>query len=163
MLQKQKITPNLWFDDNAEEAASFYVSIFDNSQILRVARYTDVGPGTPGSVMTVEFEIEGQTFVGINGGPVFKFNEAVSFHINCESQEEIDCFWDKLTPGGQIVHCGWLRDKFGLAWQVNYSGLADMVADKDTDKANRVMQAMLQMIKVDVAALQRAYEGEAVG
>ncbi|WP_274425867.1 VOC family protein [Chelativorans sp. YIM 93263] len=160
MLEKQKITPHLWFDDNAEEAANFYVSVFENARILDIGRYTDVGPGTPGSVVTVAFELEGQKFVGINGGPHFKFNEAVSFFVSCDTQEEIDRFWDALTPGGEIQQCGWLKDKFGLAWQINYSGLSDLIQDSNREKASRAMQAMLQMKKIDIGELRAAYDGQ---
>lgn len=159
MLNRQKIIPHLWFDDNAEEAADFYTSLFDNSRILKVARYTDAGPGEPGSVVTVEFQLEGMNFVGINGGPHFQFNEAVSFFVSCDTQEEIDRFWDALTPGGKVQQCGWLTDKFGLVWQINYSGIAEMVGDQDREKATRAMEAMLQMKKVDIAQLKAAYAG----
>lgn len=159
MLERQKITPHLWFDSNAEEAVDFYVSLFDNSRILRVARYGEAGPGTPGTVMVVEFELEGQRFVAINGGPHITFNEAVSFLVNCDTQEEIDRLWDTLTDGGQIQQCGWLKDRFGLSWQVNYAGLSDMMTDEDADKSARAMRAMLQMKKIDIAALKQAHEG----
>lgn len=159
MLERQKITPHLWFDSNAEEAVDFYVSLFDNSRILRVARYGEAGPGTPGTVMVVEFELEGQRFVAINGGPHITFNEAVSFLVNCDTQEEIDRLWDALTDGGQIQQCGWLKDRFGLSWQVNYAGLSDMMTDEDADKSARAMRAMLQMKKIDIAALKQAHEG----
>lgn len=155
----QKITPFLWFDNNAEEAAHFYTSIFKNSKVGKVARYGDAGPGPKGSVMTITFELEGQDYVALNGGPHFKFTEAVSFVINCESQKEIDYYWEKLLAGGgKEQQCGWLKDKFGLSWQVVPTILEEMVQDKDPKKADRVMKAMLQMIKIDIAALKRAYE-----
>ena len=157
----QKITPFLWFDDKAEEAAKFYSSIFKNSKIGKVTRYTEesVGPtGRPaGSVMTVDFELEGQKFVALNGGPIFKFTEAVSFVVNCENQEEVDYFWKKLSDGGEESDCGWLKDKFGLSWQVVPMVLMEMLTDKDTTKAKRVMHAMLQMDKIDIPTLERAY------
>jgi predicted 3-demethylubiquinone-9 3-methyltransferase (glyoxalase superfamily) len=158
----QKITPFLWFDDKAEEAAKFYTSIFKNSKIGKITRYDEeaVGPtGRPaGSVMTVDFELEGQEFVALNGGPMFKFTEATSFVVNCESQEEVDYFWKKLSAGGEESHCGWLKDKFGLSWQVVPTVLIEMLADKNTAKAKRVMHAMLQMGKIDIPALKKAYE-----
>lgn len=158
-----KITPFLWFDDQAEEAANFYVSVFSNSKLGDIARYGEAGEqaaGRPaGSVMTVEFELDGQNFVALNGGPHFKFTEAISLVVNCETQEEVDHFWTKLTEGGQEVQCGWLKDKYGLSWQVVPTIMDEMMKDKDAEKANRVMQAMLQMKKIDIATLQRAYEG----
>lgn len=160
----QKITPFLWFDNNAEEAAKFYTSIFPKSRILATSRYGDAGPGPKGSVMTIKFEIEGQEFVGLNGGPHFKLDEAVSFVINCDTQAEIDNYWEKLLQGGgQPSQCGWLKDKFGLSWQVVPTALGEMVQDKDPEKSNRVMQALLKMIKLDLAELKRAYEGAPVG
>jgi len=157
----QKITPFLWYDDKAEEAANFYVSIFKNSKILSVVRYGDAGPGPKGSVMTVEFELQGQKFVGLNGGPLFKFTEAVSFAINCESQEEVDYFWEKLTAeGGAESQCGWLKDRYGLSWQITPTVLPELLQDKDPGKANRVMQAMMKMVKIDIETLKRAAEGE---
>ena len=157
----QKITPFLGFDDKAEAAAKFYSSSFKNSKIGRITRYTEesVGPtGRPaGSVMTVDFELEGQEFVTLNGGPIFKFTEAVSFVVNCENQEEVDYFWKKLSDGGEESHCGWLKDKFGLSWQVVPMVLMEMLTDKDTAKAKRVMHAMLQMDKIDIPTLERAY------
>jgi predicted 3-demethylubiquinone-9 3-methyltransferase (glyoxalase superfamily) len=156
----QKITPFLWFDKNAEDAAKFYTSIFKNSKIGKVARYGDAGPGPKGSVMTVEFELNGQQFVALNGGPEFKFTEAISFVVNCESQEEIDYFWGKLTAGGQEVQCGWLKDKFGLSWQIVPTAIPKMLTDPDPAKSQRVMKAMLKMIKIDLPTLQRAYDGK---
>ena len=156
-----KISPFLWFDTQAEEAAQFYVSIFKNSRIVNTTRYGDAGPGPKGSVMTVEFELEGQSFIALNGGPQFQFNESVSFSVDCASQEEVDAFWDKLTAdGGAPGPCGWLKDKYGLSWQVNPRILGQLLADPDAAKAKRVMEAMLQMSKIDIPALQRAASGE---
>jgi len=153
----QKISPFLWFDSNAEEAANFYVSIFKDSKILKIARYGEAGPGPAGSVMVVNFQIEGQDFIALNGGPLFKFTEAISFVISCQTQEEVDRYWNKLTAdGGQESQCGWLKDKYGLSWQVTPTILGELLADKDQKKAQRVMQAMLQMKKIDIAALKRA-------
>ncbi len=158
----QKITPFLWFDNQAEEAVNFYTSIFENSKIGSAARYDEEGSkaaGRPkGSVMTVAFQLAGQDFVALNGGPVFKFTEAVSFVVNCESQKEVDHFWEKLSAGGEEVQCGWLKDKFGLSWQVVPTVLSEMLQDKDAQKAKRVMAAMLKMKKIDIAELWRAYE-----
>jgi predicted 3-demethylubiquinone-9 3-methyltransferase (glyoxalase superfamily) len=159
----QKITPFLWFDDQAEEAANFYTSLFKNSKICRIFHHNEEAAektGRPvGSVLTIEFEIEGQKFVALNGGPLFKFNESVSFVINCETQEEVDYFWEKLTAdGGEESACGWLRDKFGLSWQITPTVLIDMLHDSDEEKSGRVMQAMLQMQKIDIKALKDAYE-----
>src|SRR5437879_13884815 len=156
----QKITPFLWFDNQAEEAANFYVSVFKNSKVLSVVRYADTGPGPKGSVMVAEFELQGQKFVGLNGGPLFKFTEAVSFAINCETQEEVDYFWEKLTAdGGQESMCGWLKDKYGLSWQVVPTDLPQLMQSGDAKKSERVMQAILQMKKFDIAKLKEAYEG----
>ena len=155
----QKITPFLWFDNQAEEAMNFYVSIFKNSKAGNVSRYGEAGPGTPGSVLTASFELEGLEFAALNGGPNFKFTEAISFYVNCESQEEVDYFWGKLSEGGEISQCGWLKDKFGLSWQIIPSALPKLLGDPDREKANRVMQAMLQMQKIEIAKLQQAYEG----
>ena len=159
----QKITPFLWFDDQAEEAVKFYTSLFKNSKIGRIFRNTEeVAEKTDrpvGSILTIEFEIEDQKFVALNGGPLFKFNESVSFVINCETQEEVDHFWEKLTAdGGEESACGWLKDKFGLSWQVTPTVLIDMLHDSDQEKSGRVMQAMLQMKKIDIKALKDAYE-----
>jgi len=158
----QKITPFLWFDDKAEEAAKFYTSIFKNSKIGNITRYDEeaTGPtGRPaGSVMTVDFQLGGQEFVALNGGPMFKFTEAISFVVNCENQEEVDYFWSKLSAGGEESRCGWLKDKFGLSWQVVPTVLTEMLTDKDTAKARRVMHAMLQMDKIDIAVLKKAYD-----
>ena len=156
----QKITPFLWFDDNAEEAMNFYVSIFRNSRIVSVTRYGEAGPGAKGSVMTGKFQLDGQEFVALNGGPHFKFTEAVSFVVNCETQEEVDEFWEKLSEGGEKSQCGWLKDKYGLSWQIVPTILFEMLQDKDPEKSQRVMKAMLQMKKLDIPTLKQAYEGE---
>ena len=156
-----KIVPNLWFDTEAEEAAEFYVSVFGgDSRIVSKVNYTEAGPRAEGTVMVVEWELRGQRFVGINGGPEFKFDEAVSFQINCEDQAEIDYFWEALTAdGGREVECGWLRDKYGLAWQVTPTGMDQMFGDPDKERATRAMKAMLGMKKIDIAALQAAADG----
>jgi len=158
----QKITPFLWFDDKAEEAAKFYTSIFKNSKIGNITRYDEeaAGPtGRPaGSAMTVDFQLAGKEFVALNGGPMFKFTEAISFVVNCENQEEVDYFWSKLSAGGEESRCGWLKDKFGLSWQVVPTVLIEMLTDKDTAKAKRVMHAMLQMDKIDIVVLKKAYD-----
>ncbi len=156
----QKITPFLWFDNKAEEAANFYVSIFKNSKILNVARYGDAGPGPKGTVMIAAFELDGQQFIALNGGATFKFTEAVSFVVNCETQKEIDYFWEKLSAGGAESQCGWLKDKFGLSWQIVPTILGELMVDKDPQKSKRVMEAMLQMSKIEIEPLQRAYEGK---
>ncbi|MGP4000032.1 VOC family protein [Streptomyces sp. 8N706] len=153
-------TTCLWFDGQAEEAANHYVSIFKNSKLGRVGRYNDAGPGPTGSVMVVEFEANGQKFVALNGGPEFTFNEAISFQIYCDGQDEVDYYWNKLTEGGEGVACGWLKDKYGVSWQVIPAGLIEMISDPDPEKANRTTEAMLSMTKFDVDALQRAYAGE---
>jgi len=158
----QKITPFLWFDGQAEDAVNCYTSVFKNSKIGRILRYTEEvaenADRPVGSVLTIEFEIEGQKFVALNGGPLFKFNESVSFVVNCETQEEVDYFWEKLTAdGGEESQCGWLKDKFGLSWQVTPTVLIDMLHDEDPEKAERVMKAMLQMQKIDIKALKDAY------
>jgi predicted 3-demethylubiquinone-9 3-methyltransferase (glyoxalase superfamily) len=153
-----KITPFLWFNDNAEEATNFYTSVFKNSKVLKVLRYGDAGPGPKGSVMTTAFELDGQHFVALNGGPHFSFTPAVSFVVNCDTQEEIDYFWDKLGEGGKIMQCGWLSDKFGLSWQIVPPLLPQMLQDPDREKADRVMKAMMQMTKIDIPTLQRAYD-----
>jgi predicted 3-demethylubiquinone-9 3-methyltransferase (glyoxalase superfamily) len=156
----QKITPFLWFDKQAEEAAQFYVSIFKNSKILNVSRYGDAGPGPKGSVMVVNFQIAGQEFTALNGGPLFKFSEAFSFVVNCENQQEVDEYWSKLTSGGgQESQCGWLKDKFGFSWQIVPTALAKLMSDKEPAKASRVMQALLQMKKIDIATLEEAAKG----
>ena len=164
-MKTQKITPFLWFDDNAEEAVKFYVSIFKNSKIGRMTRYGEEGAkvsGRPeGTVMTIAFQLEGQAFAALNGGPHFKFTEAVSFAISCETQEEVDYFWEKLTAdGGQESQCGWLKDKYGLSWQVVPSRAIELLKDQDAAKSQRVMQAIMPMKKIDIATLEKAAEGE---
>ena len=164
-IGKQKITPCLWFDTQAEEAAHFYTAIFKNSRITKVSRYTEAGRDIhgkeAGSVLTVEFELEGQTFTALNGGPHFKFNEAVSFQVMCAGQAEVDYFWQKLSDGGQEGQCGWLKDKFGVSWQVVPQALPQMLTDADSAKRERAMSALMVMKKFDVAALQRAFAGQA--
>jgi len=155
----QKIIPYLWFDDNAEEAVNFYVSVFKNARIGKVLYYGDAGPGPTGKVLTITFEIEGLELVALNGGPQFKFTEAISLFVNCATQAEVDELWAKLSDGGEEQQCGWLKDKYGLSWQIIPQALMDLMQDKDAAKAQRVMQAMLQMRKIDIAALQRAYAG----
>ena len=155
----QKITPFLWFDHQAEEAANFYVSIFKNSKILGVSRYGEAGPGSAGTVLTVTFELDGQEFTALNGGPHFTFTEAISLFVNCETQQEVDELWAKLTAGGAESMCGWLKDKYGLSWQIVPRVLLELMQDKDPVKARRVTEAMLQMRKIDIAKLQQAYEG----
>jgi predicted 3-demethylubiquinone-9 3-methyltransferase (glyoxalase superfamily) len=155
----QKIRPCLWFDDQAEEAARFYVSLFPDSEITNITHY---GPGAPkpeGTVLTVDFRLDGREFIALNGGPEFPLTEAVSFSIDCGSQAEVDRYWEKLTDGGEPSQCGWLKDRYGLSWQVVPSALIEMLRDEDRDKANRVMQAMLQMSKIDIPTLERAYAG----
>ena len=160
----QKITPFLWFNDNAEEAVKFYTSIFKKSKIGKIARYDEAGEkvaGRPaGSVMTIEFEIEGQDFIALNGGPHFKFNEAVSFVVSCKTQTEVDYYWNKLSAGGKEVQCGWLTDKFGLSWQIVPTILGELMSDKDPAKSQRVMEAMLKMVKLDINKLKAAYAGK---
>ena len=158
---KQRISPCLWFDGQAEEAASFYVSIFKNSKITAVSRCGDTGPGPKGSVMVIGFELDGQAFTGLNGGPMFKFTEAISMIVHCETQAEVDHYWEKLSAGGQPGRCAWLKDKFGVSWQIVPTALAELMQDKDPAKSARVMQAMLAMTKIDIAGLQRAYDGKA--
>lgn len=157
MAKMQKIIPFLWFDMEAEEAANFYVSIFEDSRIVKMARYGQAGPRPEGMVMTVAFQLEGQDFTALNGGPEFEFNEAVSFLVNCETQEEVDELWDKLSAGGEKGPCGWLKDRFGVSWQIVPTVLQEMLQDEDADRANRVMKAMLQMTKIDIPALEKAY------
>jgi len=158
----QKITPFLWFDDKAEEAMNFYVSVFKNSKIRKVTRYGEAGAevaGRPkGTVMTATFQLNGQEFIALNGGPQFKFTEAISFVVNCETQDEIDEFWEKLSEGGEQAQCGWLKDRYGVSWQIVPTVLDEMMQDKDPKKTNRVMNAMLQMVKIDIKRLQEAYE-----
>jgi predicted 3-demethylubiquinone-9 3-methyltransferase (glyoxalase superfamily) len=156
---KQKITPCLWFDTEGEDAAKLYTSVFPNSRIVDVSRYGDAGPRAEGTVMTVEFELDGQTFVALNGGPQFTFSEAISFQVSCETQEEVDAYWDALTDGGEAGPCGWLKDRFGLSWQIVPRRLPELLRDSDRDKSQRVMQAMLGMKKIEIAELERAAEG----
>lgn len=153
----QKIIPCLWFDNQAEEAASFYVSLFRNSGISSVSRFGEGAPGPAGSVMTVNFQIDGQELIALNGGPHFNFTEAISLFVNCETQEEVDELWAKLTEGGEEGQCGWLKDRYGLSWQIVPTALGQMLGDPDPEKSQRVMQAMLQMQKLDIAGLRRAY------
>jgi predicted 3-demethylubiquinone-9 3-methyltransferase (glyoxalase superfamily) len=161
----QRITPCLWFDDQAEEAAEFYTAIFRNSRIVNISRYGEAGRevhGKPaGTVMTVEFELDGQAFTALNGGPVFKFNEAISLQVNCDTQEEVDYYWEKLSESGdeRAQQCGWLKDKYGVSWQVVPFVLIEMINDPDAEKSNRAMEAMLRMKKIDIAELRRAYAG----
>jgi predicted 3-demethylubiquinone-9 3-methyltransferase (glyoxalase superfamily) len=153
-------TTCLWFDGQAEEAADYYLSIFKNGRLGRVGRTTEAGPGPAGAVLVVEFEINGQKFVALNGGPQFTFNESISFQIFCKDQDEVDYYWGKLSEGGQEVACGWLKDKYGVSWQVIPTGLIEMISDSDQEKAKRATEAMFSMTKLDIAALQRAYAGE---
>jgi predicted 3-demethylubiquinone-9 3-methyltransferase (glyoxalase superfamily) len=155
----QKIIPNLWFDTKAEEAAGFYVSVFKDSRILNVAHYTEAGPRPAGTAMTVEFELEGHRFLAVNGGPQFTFDEAVSFAITCEDQDEVDYYWERLTEGGEESMCGWLKDRYGLSWQVVPKGMDELFADPDPSRAQRAMEAMLKMRKLDIEALRRAADG----
>jgi predicted 3-demethylubiquinone-9 3-methyltransferase (glyoxalase superfamily) len=156
----QRITPSLWFDTEAEDAANFYCSVFKNSRIVSVAHYNEAGPREAGTVMTVEWEVDGERFVGINGGPQFTFSEAVSFQVNCADQDEVDYYWEKLTDGGSEGPCGWCKDKFGLSWQVVPDGMDELFADPDKSRASRAMNAMFKMKKLDIATLQRAADGE---
>ncbi len=155
----QKITPFLWFDDQAEEAAKFYTSIFKNSKIGTMTRFGEEGPGQPGSVMTVAFQIEGQEFTALNGGPHFEFTPAISFFVNCESQAEVDELWEKLSEGGELEQCGWLKDRYGVSWQIVPGILLEMLQDEDAEKSRRVTSAMLQMVKIDIEKLKLAYDG----
>jgi predicted 3-demethylubiquinone-9 3-methyltransferase (glyoxalase superfamily) len=157
MTTTQKITPCLWFNFNAEEAVNYYLSIFKNSKILEISHYGDAVPTYKGKVLTILFEIEGQTFQALNGGPQFPFTEAISLSVDCETQEEVDALWSKLSAGGSESQCGWLKDKFGLSWQIVPRALTEMLKDKDPDKATRVMQAMFTMSKIDVDRLRQAY------
>jgi len=154
----QKITPFLWYDNQAEEAAHFYASLFKNSKIDRIHRYGDSGPGPKGSVMIVTFELEGQQFTALNGGPSFKFTPAISLYVDCETQEEVDQLWEKLAEGGRKDRCGWLQDKYGLSWQIIPRALQELLSDPDPKRSGKVMEAMLQMDKIDIAGLKRAYE-----
>jgi predicted 3-demethylubiquinone-9 3-methyltransferase (glyoxalase superfamily) len=159
-MKSKTLTTCLWFDTEGEAAANFYTSIFKDSRLERVSRYTEAGPGRAGTVMTVEFELNGQKFVALNGGPLFAFNQAISFQIPCADQDEVDYYWSKLAEGGQEVACGWLTDKYGLSWQVVPTVLIEMISDPDPEKARRTTEAMLAMTKFDIAALQKAYAGE---
>ena len=154
----QKITPFLWFDGKAEEAANFYVSVFKNSKIVNMMRYGDAGPGPNGTVMSAIFELDGQTFMALNGGPMFTFSPAISFFVNCETQEEVDNLWEKLSQDGEKQRCGWLKDKYGVSWQIIPAILGQLLQDRDAERSKRVMNAMLQMDKIDIAGLKRAYE-----
>ena len=156
----QKITPFLWFDSQAEEAMNFYVSIFKNSKVLGVTHYGDAGPGPKGTVMTAKFQLDGQEFVALNGDPQFKFTEAISFVVNCATQKEVDEYWERLSEGGEKSRCGWLKDKFGLSWQIVPTVLVEMYQDKDSAKSQRVMKAMMQMNKIDIEKLKEAYDNK---
>jgi len=158
----QKITPFLWFNDNAEEAANFYTSIFKHSKLGNIARYGETGPGPKGSVMSVTFQIEGQDFIALNGGPQFKFTPAISFFVDCQSQDEVDNLWEKLAAGGRKDHCGWLQDKFGVSWQIIPAVLGELLHSKDPETAQRVMKAMLKMDKIDIETLKRAASSSAL-
>jgi predicted 3-demethylubiquinone-9 3-methyltransferase (glyoxalase superfamily) len=153
----QKITPFLWFDGNAEEAVNFYVSVFKNSKVLRLTRYGDAGPGPKGTVMSATFQLEGQEFFALNGGPQFTFTPAISFFVNCEIQDEVDDLWDKLSAGGEKQRCGWLKDKYGVSWQIIPSALGKMLQDKDAGNSKKALEAMLQMEKIDIKTLEQAY------
>jgi predicted 3-demethylubiquinone-9 3-methyltransferase (glyoxalase superfamily) len=155
----QKITPFLWFDGRAQEAADFYTGIFENARVTDVMRYGDAGPGPKGAILSATFELEGQSFVALNGGPTFTFSPAISFFVLCDSQDEIDHFWEKLSDGGKLMQCGWLTDKFGVTWQIVPRVLQPMLQDEDRAKSKRVMEALMKMIKLDIGALTRAYEG----
>jgi predicted 3-demethylubiquinone-9 3-methyltransferase (glyoxalase superfamily) len=157
-LPIQKITPFLWFDSQAEEAAAFYASIFPNSKVSKVVRCGEAGPGPAGSALTVAFQLQGQSFVALNGGPHFKFTEAISFVVNCETQEEVDTYWEKLSAGGAEIECGWVKDKFGLSWQIVPTVLPELLGDPNPEKSARVMKAMLSMKKLDIRGLKQAYE-----
>jgi predicted 3-demethylubiquinone-9 3-methyltransferase (glyoxalase superfamily) len=156
----KKITPYLWFENQAEEAANYYASIFKNSKIHEIQRYGEAGPGPAGSAMIVTFELEGQDFIALNGGPQFKFNEAISFYVDCKTQEEVDELWAKLSAGGEEGPCGWLKDKYGLSWQIIPTTLTELLSDPDPEKAERVMKAMLQMSKIDIEGLKKAYASQ---
>jgi predicted 3-demethylubiquinone-9 3-methyltransferase (glyoxalase superfamily) len=156
----KKITPYLWFENQAEEAANYYASIFKNSKIHEIQRYGEAGPGPAGSAMIVTFELEGQDFIALNGGPQFKFNEAISFYVDCKTQEEVDELWAKLSAGGEEGLCGWLKDKYGLSWQIIPTTLTELLSDPDPEKAERVMKAMLQMSKIDIEGLKKAYASQ---
>jgi predicted 3-demethylubiquinone-9 3-methyltransferase (glyoxalase superfamily) len=159
-MSMQKIIPNLWFDSQAEEAVKFYISLIENSSIGAIARYGDTGPGPKGSVMTIAFKLAGQDFLALNGGPMYTFSPAISFIINCKTQKEIDRLWEELSRGGEKQVCGWLRDKFGVSWQIVPEVLAEMMKDKDPERTNRVMEALLKMEKIDIKGLEKAYGGK---
>ena len=154
----QKITPFLWFNDKAEDAMNFYISIFKNSKVGRVSRYGDGGPGPKGMVMSATFQLEGQKFMALNGGPQFPFTEAISLYVDCKTQNEVDELWEKLSEGGEKGRCGWLKDRFGLSWQIVPAALGEMLSDKDAEKSKRVMEAMLRMDRIDIKTLRQAYE-----
>jgi predicted 3-demethylubiquinone-9 3-methyltransferase (glyoxalase superfamily) len=156
----QKVTPCLWFDNQAEEAVHFYISVFKNSNVLSVARYGEAGPGPVGTVITMTFQLDGQKFMALNGGPSFTFSPAISLMVNCETQQEVDALWEQLSSGGKTNRCGWLQDKYGLSWQIVPAVLGELMQDQDTVKSQRVMKAMLQMEKLDIARLQQAYAGQ---
>ncbi len=158
-MSKQKITTFLWFDSNAEQAVDFYTSVFADSKIHKVSRYGQAGPGPVGSVMTISFQLDGQDFIALNGGPQYRFTEAISLMVNCQSQNEVDTMWSKLSAGGEEGPCGWLKDKFGLSWQVVPTALMEMIQDRDPEKSRRVMEAMLKMKKIDLDVLEDAYAG----
>jgi predicted 3-demethylubiquinone-9 3-methyltransferase (glyoxalase superfamily) len=159
-MADKALTTCLWFDTQGEEAAHFYLGIFKDSKLGRIGRYTDAGPGPAGSVMVVEFELNGQKFVALNGGPEFTFNESISFQVPCADQAEVDYYWTRLSEGGQEVACGWLKDKYGVSWQVVPTTVIDLISDQDPEKAARASKAMLSMTKLDIAAIQQAYAGE---
>jgi len=156
--EMQKITPYLWFENQAEEAVNFYTSIFKDSKILNMSRLPSEAPGQAGPVITATFQIEGQTFMALNGGPMYKFTEAVSFFVSCQTQEEVDYYWDRLLEGGEAQMCGWLKDKYGLSWQIIPEALMQLMGDPDPEKARRVMEAMLKIVKIDIAGLKQAYD-----
>ena len=156
----QKIITFLWYNGQAEEAVNYYVSIFPDSKVVNIARLGDTGPGQKGSVLTVDFQLAGQSFIALNGGPEFRFTEAISLFVNCETQQEVDTLWEKLSEGGEEGRCGWLKDKYGLSWQIIPTALGELLQDKDAEKANRAMQAMLKMSKIDIAEMRRAQTGQ---
>jgi len=161
-MKKQKITPFIWYNDNAEEAVQFYTSIFKNSKVLSTSRYGDAGPGPKGSVMIMSFELEGIEYIAMNGGPLFKLNESFSMFVNCDTQDEIDYYWEKLSAGGEKSRCGWLKDKFGLSWQVAPGMISEWMSSKDPEKSKRVMNELMKMDKLDIRKLQEAFEGKPV-
>jgi len=161
-MKKQKITPFLWYDNNAEDAVNFYLSVFKNSKMISTSRYGEAGPGPVGSLMTALFELDGLQFIALNGGPLFKFNESVSMVVSCDTQDEIDYYWEKLSAGGEKSRCGWLKDKFGLSWQVTPSNMGELMSGKDPEKSKRAMIAMMQMDKLDIQKLKDAYDGKSI-